>query len=66
MVFDGGYRSGDDEGTVLIKSNAGGRVGVVGGRVKRSDSESILIIEFLRIRYCSLFKGWGSRISQRR
>ncbi len=36
------------------------------GRVKRFDSESILIIESLKIRYCSLFKGWGSRTSQRR
>ena len=66
MVFDGGYRPGDDERTVLVESNAGGRVGVVGGRAERSDSESILIIKSLRIRYCSLFKGWGSRTSQRR
>ncbi len=61
-----GYRSGDDERTILIKSNAGGRVGVVGGRTEKSDSEFILIIESLKIRYCSLFKGWRSRISQQK
>ena len=66
MVFNRGYRPGDDERTVLIKSNAGGRVGVVDRRAERSDSESILIIKSLRIRYYSLFKGWGSRTSQRR